>query len=83
MKVQWEEVDIKPGRIVGKPDRAERHMIGYTPGMIRGDNGWRTLNSLADGQVLYFKNNEEVVTHLNDTGDLPVELFAAEKVKMA
>jgi len=76
MKVEWHVDDIRPGRIVGKPQRGERWMIGYFT--HRDDDRRWTLNSLSDGLVQEPVTKAEMVVKLNQSGDLPVELFDAK-----
>jgi hypothetical protein len=50
MKIEWQPEDITPGRIVGKPDRIERWMIGYLADPATPERKY-VLVSLADGMV--------------------------------
>src|SRR5262249_31150182 len=68
MKVIWESSDIKAGRRVSLPGRAEDWMIGYLPERHR-----RCLISLSDGIVLTFENAHALANQLNKTGDVPAE----------
>lgn len=75
MKIEWQIEDIQAGRIVGKPDRIERWMIGYLPGE-RNQNKW-ALVSLADGMVIQTGSTaEQMCSHLNTSGDVPIEFFS-------
>lgn len=74
MRVTWEADDIKPGRVVGKPDRRERWMIGYgawTQSDIR-----YSLISLSDGQICTLQSKQNLAEQLTLSGELPVELLS-------
>ena len=58
MKIEWEAEDIKPGRVVGKPDRTERWLIGYIPGKAPQHY---VLVSLSDGMVSSMCAGEGVI----------------------
>ena len=75
MKVTWGTDDIRVGRVVGKPGRGERWMIGYRATREMDDPREFTLNSLSDGMVQDPMTAAELVALLNRTGDLPVELL--------
>lgn len=85
MKITWELADIKPGRIIFKPDcgMSGVWMIGYR---VNPDDGvpsraaqpnFYGLVSLADGMFLPVGSGskEAIVQHLNNVAVyLPVEL---------
>lgn len=73
MKIEWQIEDIIPGRIVGKPDRIERWMIGY---VVDGRNNLYCLVSLSDGLVQTARRAKELAELLNASGDIPVEFFS-------
>lgn len=57
MKVHWDDADVTPGTIVGKPGCNEFWMIGWIEDRHARDTKPEdrlryTLNSLADGMVL-------------------------------
>lgn len=70
MKVIWERDDIRSGRVVGNPERAERWMIGYLP-----DSGKPTLNSMSDGMVVIYESAGALADGLNASRDVPLELL--------
>lgn len=80
MKITWEPADIQPGLVVGKPDRAERWMIGYDPSVRWCDDldfspKW-ALISLADGMIsTKGQTREQLAAHLNISQEIPVVLF--------
>lgn len=75
MKVQWEEADIRPGRIVGKADRTERWMIGYATWVEAGDKHRWCLISTSDGMTNGPQSADLLATYLNSTGEMPAELL--------
>lgn len=78
MKIEWEAADIKPGRIVGKPGRGERWMIGYDATVATDRDGPRwCLVSLSDGMVQSRHTKEMLAKKLTLSGELPVETYAA------
>lgn len=73
MKIEWQEEDIIPGRLIGRPDRSERWMIGYAP----SDTGNRyCLVSLSDGLVQPWLPADLLAVNLNVSGEMPVEFFS-------
>lgn len=78
MKVTWEAADIHAGQIVGKPDRAERWMVGYFAA------GCSTLKyvlvSRTDGCIQHTigLTAAMVADHLNSAGELPEALLPPE-----
>ena len=75
MRFEWEPEDIKVGRVVGKPGRGERWMIGYMAESILGEEKRYTLNSMADGLVQMPRTASELAASLNKTGEWPSELL--------
>lgn len=76
MKVEWESSDIKPGRRYGKPQTAERWVIGYLAGE---DSQERYVSiSLSDGMVTKPKFRETLAASLNKEGYQPEELLPKE-----
>lgn len=80
MRVTWEETDIRAGRIVGKPTRQERWMIGYCHGHQADSKTERcyTMNSLTDGMVQTPIPAKTLAVSLTESGELPFELFESE-----
>lgn len=75
MRIEWQPDDIIPGRIVGKPDRIERWMIGYV--VVSPQKGKAfCLVSLSDGMVQQARGAEELAADLNEAGELPIEFFS-------
>ena len=75
MKIEWAAEDIRPGRIVGHPDRRERWMIGYLPNAT--DPSQWALVSLSDGMIAHIGLTAEgLAEHLNASKELPVEFFS-------
>lgn len=74
MKVEWTAEDIKPGRIVGRPDRRERWMIGYLTDYLNSDCRY-ALVSTSDGMVQARLTKEGMAQHLNAAEEIPVELL--------
>lgn len=75
MKIEWQPEDIYAGRIVGKPDRAERWMIGYLAD-VDGPKKW-ALVSLSDGMIAHRGDTDRFLAdRLNAAGDMPVEFFS-------
>jgi len=72
MRCIWDPRDIKPGRIIGKPDRTERWMIGYIAD--RGTNRY-VLVSLSDGLVTLPVPPDMLASQLTKEGELPSELL--------
>lgn len=72
MKLEWQAEDIIPGRIVGKPDRMERWMIGY---VVAGSGNMYCLVSMTDGMVNTAMDKAGLVGLLNDLGEIPIEFF--------
>lgn len=76
MKIEWQAEDILAGRIVGKPGRVERWLIGYTPDVADQSKRW-ALISLSDGMVAHHGDTAEALAaRLNAAGDMPVEFFS-------
>lgn len=73
MKIEWQIDDIIAGRIVGKPDRIERWMIGY---VVHGRTNIYCLVSLSDGLVQPAMVAEDLAKQLNTSGEMPVEFFS-------
>lgn len=73
MKIEWQTDDIAPGRIVGRPDRLERWLIGYHDAP---DGQVYCLVSLSDGMVQPFRNKVDLAKDLNKSGDIPIEFFS-------
>lgn len=71
MKVEWEPKDIRLGRVVGKPGRGERWIIGYS--VARSHRF--ALVSLSDGMIQNDADAAEMASFLNKAGELPVELL--------
>ena len=71
MKVIWEKSDLKCGKIVVCNNGAsEKWMIGH---MFNKEGKCLTLNSLNDGLVNIFPNNESIISALNESY-IPVEM---------
>lgn len=73
MKIEWEIADIKPGRVVGKPGRKERWMIGYVAA-DQTEHRW-TLVSLSDGMIQIPRSADLLATSLTESGELPAEVL--------
>jgi hypothetical protein len=73
MKLEWQAEDIIPGRIVGKPDRLERWMIGY---VVSGSENMYCLVSMADGMVQPPQDKADLAELLNNAGEIPIEYFS-------
>ena len=69
MKIEWEADDIRPGRMVGRPGRNERWMIGY---IIQEKEVPYCLISVQDGMVVKLGSAESAAEHLNASGDVPI-----------
>jgi hypothetical protein len=76
MKVQWQADDITPGRVLGKPGRSERWMIGYEAMPDDADRR-HVLISLSDGLVSPPATAEMMAIDLNKSGEIPIELLGA------
>jgi len=77
MKVQWERDDVRPGRVVGKPDRKERWLIGYI-----GAGGDYALVSLSDGMICEKMSREKMADALNKSGEIPSEYLPEESARI-
>lgn len=79
MKITWETNDIIAGRRAGKSDRVEVWIIGYDPNTPPGKPKW-ALISTEDGMISRRGlTKEQLASHLNSSGDYPVELFPMNK----
>jgi hypothetical protein len=78
MKVEWTAQDIKAGRIVGKPDRKERWMIGYLGSTSASEHRW-CLVSMADGMIGIAQSAKLLADMLTSEGELPAELLPAPR----
>lgn len=72
MKITWEVVDIVPGRIVGRAERNERWMVGYTTTPERNING---LVSLSDGMFIPSSSKAALAEQLTERNELPAEIL--------
>lgn len=78
MKITWEKQDLKCGKIVAcNNGAAEKWMIGYT---FKSEGKHWTLNSLSDGLVNVFLDDESIISALNERY-IPIELAAIAKAK--
>jgi hypothetical protein len=75
MKIEWQVEDIQAGRIVGKPDRGERWMIGWLNGTTQHEPRW-CLVSLSDGCIQPAHDATAMAASLNQSGEVPAEFFS-------
>lgn len=78
MKIEWDPGDIKAGRIVGKPDRKERWMIGYLAATSSSEHRW-CLVSMTDGMIGTAQSARLLASMLTDQGELPLEIIPPER----
>lgn len=74
MKVVWETVDIKPGRLVRKVDCGITgfYIIGYQPSKEANVYG---MTSLSDGMVIPMGDKQAMTDRMNLAGYyMPIEL---------
>lgn len=74
MKIIWQEVDIKVGRIYGKRGMKETWMIGYRPEI---DGAMRYVSiSMVDGMITLPRTTTEMAEILTSNEYWPIELLA-------
>ena len=73
MRVEWSDMDIVAGQVYGRPQTAERWIIGY----VQPPDGpvEFTSISLTDGLVQPTRPKAEIAAHLNSGGYLPIQLL--------
>lgn len=81
MKIEWTAEDITPGRVVGKPDRNERWMIGYFGDAERGQEDRYALVSTTDGMIGLRMGAQGLATQLNKSGEIPAEFIDSPQSK--
>jgi hypothetical protein len=79
MKIEWQPEDIVAGRVVGKPDRNERWMIGYKS-TAADDVRW-CLVSLTDGMIHPALSKDALALHLNGCGEMPSEFLDSPQAR--
>ena len=82
MKVQWDEDDVRPGRVVSASEGGERMMLGYNPSLGLNDARWH-LVSLRDGMVGQPACTQEGMARLlTEQGMVPIEALAWHKYRV-
>jgi hypothetical protein len=75
MKVEWQTIDIEPGRLIRKVDCGVTgfYIMGYTPN--KGGPNTYGLTSLSDGMVIPMGDNQVMTDRMNAAGYyMPIEL---------